>query len=355
VHTLRRSQVLLGSAIAATLLVGTTIAADASTIPAWKFAKSDGATSFTSLLPLTPHSVWGVGTRNGSLWQAQAAHWDGRAWTATPLPSPFSKPARQKTELTLVTGTATDLWAFGVAGNDTYALHRVGGKWKVARRWANSSGAQAHVFGPGDVSVITLGYHAQLWHFDGKAWALKSAPVSFPLNSSATSNSDMWAVCDGQVPVAHWDGTTWSPVQLPALPPSALGPMFRGVLAQSADDVWIVGTRNQPAKGGFDSVPLALHWDGHTWQRHDPPGLGNLYSVAPDGHGGIWVGTDAAPEHYSAGKWTRTTLPRPKRNGSFVSIWTMSPVPRTGIMWATAGIRDAHSGFTVSSALLTVG
>ncbi len=180
-HTLRRSRVLLGSAIAATLLVGTSAAAEASSIPAWKFAKSDSATTFTSLLPLTNHSVWGVGTRNGRLWQAEAEHWDGRAWTATPLPSPFSRAARQKTELTLVTGTAANLWAFGVAGNDTYALRRVGGKWTVVRKWAKSAGAQAQVFGPDDVSVITLGYQAQLWHFDGKAWSLKSAPTSFPL------------------------------------------------------------------------------------------------------------------------------------------------------------------------------
>jgi hypothetical protein len=108
----------------------------------------------------------------------------------------------------------------------------------------------------------------QRW--DGDRWLAIAGPSpGSTLNElravDASEPNDVWAVGRtssgfGEQPlVLHYDGTTWSDVELP----SEIDGVLNGVAAISPSDVWAVGAVGDPA-ASLERA-LVLHWDGTAW------------------------------------------------------------------------------------------
>jgi hypothetical protein len=269
--------------------------------------------------------VAGSQVKGHNRWEAVVFRWDGRTWERMPTP-----PTRRDALLN---------------GIEALSPRNV---WAVGRMEAAN----------GDERTLVL-------HYDGRRWARVPAPTPFlaapyPTGHyanltgvSARSPDDMWAIGNyanddiSRPFVLHWDGRTWTRVQLPAWitqpgPPRIPGAQseheFSGVDALAPDDVWVVGRRLGPTKGstavlvhhdgrtwrkvqsadyqgievlhGVEAVaakevwavgvrwvvergygfPLALRWDGSTWARIGTGGSNeDVYGVASDGDDGVWA------------------------------------------------------------------
>jgi hypothetical protein len=108
-------------------------------------------------------------------------------------------------------------------------------------------------------------------------WQLAALPATKPTSIlkdvAATDATHAWAVgTDGYNPsdqyntgvpiVLNWNGTQWSPAQLPALPWKG---GFQLVAAGSATDVWVVG--GPMSHDINDIVTIVLRYDGTTWRE----------------------------------------------------------------------------------------
>jgi hypothetical protein len=123
-----------------------------------------------------------------------------------------------------------------------------------------------------------LEFRTWVQRFDGSFWHRvdsadsEGAPAGNTLvGVSGTSPSDVWAVGDWWISgphhslTEHWNGSALTVVPTPD---SAYGESLSAVSARRANDAWAVGTGYQP---GIDYGGVALHWDGQTWSRVDVP------------------------------------------------------------------------------------
>jgi len=80
----------------------------------------------------------------------------------------------------------------------------------------------------------------------------------------------------------HFNGTAWTEVPSPALPPDLVyDGWLRGVTALGPGDVWVAGAGLANSSTG---QPVALHFDGTNWQvipSDNPPAADGVFeSVA---------------------------------------------------------------------------
>ena len=262
-------------------------------------------------------NVWAVG--NGGL----AARWDGTAWTATSTPVPGGT-------LHGVDGSAADnVWAVGSAGAATLTERWNGTSWSVVPSPDPAGGTGPHLegvktFSGADAWAVgsfssSVGPIARtlIQHWDGTAWSIVPSPnpdteVNLLTDVDGAAPDDVWAIGNlgheayGGTPrrglVAHWDGTAWSPVNVPGTTSDGTinFPTLEDVFVVSANDVWIVGRAFSWTV--FKMVPIALHWNGLTWQR-------SVLNTAPnDGAGFVGVAALSSTQVYAVGKviarWT---------------------------------------------------
>ncbi|HZM74496.1 MAG TPA: hypothetical protein VFC19_02155 [Candidatus Limnocylindrales bacterium] len=232
-------------------------------------------------------NVWAVGAREVALgggtftFGPLAEQWNGTSWSVVPTPTPSGTVS---TTLSGVkTFSATNAWAVGTA-----------------------------------VTAGTLVSKTLIQQWNGTNWKIDASPSPDPNQNLLTdidgaSADDVWAVGNlgsdgygGTVAglVLHYDGTSWSEVKVPGIVSDGTFnvPTLQDVVALSANDVWIVGR----VFSWIDLriVPLALHWNGLTWQR-------TVMSTAPnDGQGFQSVAALSATKVYAFGsviaRWTGT-------------------------------------------------
>ena len=117
----------------------------------------------------------------------------------------------------------------------------------------------AHAFGPDDVFVV--GDQGTALHFDGSEFVKHDVPTDQDLwGVWGASPDDVWAVggdgrAEGHATLLHFDGTSWSAVDQPALERPKVWAWYK-VWGAAADDVWVVGQ-----SGGL------LHFDGEAWNE----------------------------------------------------------------------------------------
>jgi hypothetical protein len=154
-------------------------------------------------------------------------------------------------------------------------------------------------------------------HWDGTAWKVVASPNPGNIPACRNSNTgnflnavagsasnDVWAVgfsftCTGAAlrPMAlHWDGNSWQVVNTPKLN-SNDNSAFNGVAALAADNVYAVGYT--PAKNGA-VLTLVEHWDGSAWSVVPTPNANHtgdvLNSITANSATDIWaVGDQVAP------------------------------------------------------------
>jgi hypothetical protein len=150
--------------------------------------------------------------------------------------------------------------------------------------------------------------------------------------------------------VEHWDGSSWSVVQVPN--PGPKGNYLNGVSASSSTDVWAVGSQLI----GSATDTLIEHWDGQTWTAtsgSNPSSISNqLLGVSALSATNVWaVGSDiddvsgafvTLTEHWDGTSWTVVSSPSPSPIGqnSLKSVVDLSPTNA----WAVGGFQTAGGG-----------
>lgn len=139
------------------------------------------------------------------------------------------------------------------------------------------------------------------------------------LSSVWGADSDNVFVVGGQSEqgtVHHFDGTSWSPMQVPSVP------ILVWVFGFGADDVYAVGEG-----GGI------IHYDGVTWTSMDSPTDADLFGVWGTSSDDLWaVGGDIAAGpmtilHSDGGGWTEVATPVLDRNSTaLLKVWGTSPI-----------------------------
>src|ERR1700680_3066367 len=226
-------------------------------------------------------------------------HFDGTSWTR--VPAPAGEPSRAGLASVTVV-SAADAWAVGSNANTPLIEHWNGSAWSIVAG-PPVGGARLHPGTAPPLYSVTALSATNVWavggmghrapnplieHWDGTAWHQVTQPVhtyaSFLISVSAASPTDIWAVggqtggTSAPVLLEHFDGTAWTEVPNPQLPAGlAYSSWLNAVTALGHGDVWVVSSAvaNQAT-----SQPLALHFDGASWQvipaQNTPAANGSL-------------------------------------------------------------------------------
>jgi hypothetical protein len=219
---------------------GTPAAPASLTGSGWQVAPSASLTAQDNVLAgvaaASATDVWAVGayypTANGPL-ATLGHHFDGKAWTAYPLPN---VGVQQNVLLGVSMPAPGKAWAVGY-------------------------------FESGRFVQSTL-----VEHFSGGTWSVVPSPNPSKTQNllygvAALSDSDVWAVGGEEdangvwhTLTEHWDGSSWTII--PAVDVGDGGNQFYAVKAIASNDVYAVG---QQAGARFPNGALIEHWDGLAW------------------------------------------------------------------------------------------
>lgn len=297
-------------------------------------------------------------------------HFDGAKWTR------LSAPSGEKgvtNGITSIGGTPSDLWATADSTVQTsqsqtsisYLLHRQHGHWGVRRFPGNTRVGSLTVFGPSDVWAFGATSRGQGFalHFNGRTWQ-RSALAIAPDTVSATSASDIWLI--GEVPTnklprprksdaiaERWNGKKWLRVAVPAVtaPPGFSAAVGGTGVAAGPGEFWTsisLGTST-----GCCELGGLLHLTNGKWHKVSVPGFVKTGGpLTLDGHGGIWLigenGNQFWLLHYQGGHWSRT--PDPKTKGGVIGATSLTWIPHTTSVWATASLDLPSDSFGFSQA-----
>jgi hypothetical protein len=242
---------------------------------------------------------------------ATAEHWQGGRWTMTPVavsPDPDT----------------TGVQMHGVAALSPASAWAVGGSYRAG------PGVEA---GRDPIGALIAHWDGTQWRTVRNPAA---AQPGAELNTvTAISATDIWAAGEqaghasgSVVPlIEHWDGTQWRVTPAPAASQPAV---IWAVSGTGAGDVWAAGAQTQPGTGNT-AVPLIEHWNGSTWSTLQLPGTGNsalaaVYAASPDD---VWAGGIFAaglPDvflHWDGSTWSTVSVPAPQGYGLNYEISAM--------------------------------
>ncbi|MGJ6968237.1 hypothetical protein ACSDR0_40650 [Streptosporangium sp. G11] len=308
-----------------------------------------GGAEMTRVVATAPGEAWAVGTDGESVGRhgGSLQRWDGRVWRSTRPPEGLWYPK-------VVSGTsATNVWIFD---RDADAWRWDGHRWSGRGRppWPRSVVVEdAVVAGPADVWVAgtqNVGTRSSpswrplpLARWSPSGWSEVSSPSPYISRLSAAAPDDLWALAGGDLGdvsvIEHWDGRRWRAVHTP---PSLSGAKveFRDVVAMSAREVWVAGSVLWP---GRRQAALLMRWDGGRWNLAGgvPAGATSFGSVAPDGHGGVWLGASNYAYddhrillHFDGRSWTYEKAPR---INNAPAVFDMAKVPGGDQVLAVGG------------------
>jgi hypothetical protein len=214
---------------------------------------------------VTPDDVWAVSSE-GSVW-----HFDGIR---------FSRAFRATYSLYTVAANGGHVWVTGAGA----VLHFDGTNWNtlpdahapaaITSLWASA---------PDDV-FIAEGYRG-VEHWDGTSWSMSLSVEEDLTHVWGSARDDVWAF--GTQEPHHFDGASWSTVPLP-LPHG-----WTGRPSGSARDLWLpFGTNiNNP-------VPIA-HWDGMSWTVATIPSpIVEVDSVSVRSANDMWINAYETVYHW---------------------------------------------------------
>lgn len=289
--------------------------------------------------------AWEVGGTQTTLYDGDATtrHWNGTSWEPV---TPAHIRARYSSFSDVDTLSTDDAWAVGDSSVEKYMYDNLierwdGTSWRVVpspnldldQNYLSAVSAD----GPDDAWAVGMANTmygqdetAVALRWDGSAWQRTALPDDIYLleDVAARTPSDVWAVGrqlidkrhSGAVAL-HWDGGAWS-VSLSLPGDDDHGFALRSVVAEASDDVWAVGgASTYHHAGGKPETPLALHWDGSSWNQVETPQVHQPQSyfadVSSDGVGGLWAVGYLYDHYYEEGsplveRWDGTTWTRTK-------------------------------------------
>ncbi len=229
-----------------------------------------------------PADVWAVGAYNPDSSVSQvldkpyAEHWNGSAWTATPVAAPSLYSTHQAAELNgaaavgpgeaWAVGDVSDLWTIA---SQTLAYHWTGAAWtrtttpdpagtSQQQPAAGRRGAQRHrrVGGrllrlPADLPSRTLERNGV-----GDGGRTEHRRIA---GSSGRRTARLDAGISG---IERFDGSRWS--ALPA-PPVISGSLYLHALAPTSSGLWTVGTVQTPYFEGYIDHSYAAVFNNGAW------------------------------------------------------------------------------------------
>ena len=267
-----------------------------------------GGNTLNAVAAFSATEAWAVGFQNENQLNGArtlAEHWDGAHWTVAPSPNPGSTPACQGANTGNVVNAVAELnranvWAVGFSFDcfsllKPMILHFDGTSWRSVRSPALGTNDNAALNGITAITsdnIYAVGYQPAengavlplAEHFDGHSWNVVTLPNAdnpgIVLTSvSADSANDVWAVGTStdqpttsiQTFVEHFDGTQWAIVPSPnPLPKAFLNQnVFSSVKAISPSDVTAVGFMLDFSLQR--ELTLIEHWDGTQWSVVDSP------------------------------------------------------------------------------------
>lgn len=252
----------------------------------WAILAEDQPGALLSVTGTAADDVWVVGADAGE--GPAVMHYDGSAWTALSIP------------------TSGDLWWVAAGAAETVWMGGAGGRVLALNRATGQ--AVEHVLDPAitvfgvwpaandDVwavggNIDAAADSAQIWHWDGSAWALASIPAEAAAALAiykvwGRSATDVYAVGTGGVGL-HWDGAAWATF--------ATG-TTRNLFTVHGTDVavWAVG--------GFASGTVVTS-SGGAWADETPALAPQLNGVNADGPAPVAVGTQGAVYMRGADGW----------------------------------------------------
>jgi hypothetical protein len=333
----------IGAALAAVaigaLAFGASASASASVKPAaspgWRqvYSKHYGAANsysgYNAVVATSKSSAWAFGGSNvaGGNDLPVAAHWNGRAWTASALPAGVSDEI-----IAASAPAANDVWAVSFDGG--WVLHWNGSKWLVAKHFkATGEITGITALSPTNVWVFGasgMGPGLGTWHYNGRSWSKWQGNAVGLQNGSALSAANIWALGGTKAPfstIMHYTGA-WHPVTASAL----AGLQFGRIAALSATNVWATAF----VAGGSQEVPYLVHFNGK-WTRYKLPWpLSPGQALASDGQGGVWLtATSSSGEIYfvhrtAKGVWSRTPIVSPGKG----VVDGLAHIPGTSSLWS---------------------
>jgi alpha-tubulin suppressor-like RCC1 family protein len=295
--------------------------------------------SFSGVYDAGRGDAWVVGTVNLSTGHTRTLieRWNGTAWTIVASPDP----------------------AGGAFGNDSLTAVSGSGPGNI---WAIGDDFQGT--GGGDIQIL-------LAHFNGTRWTAAPTPTpsghfQFGKAIDVASPTDAWAVGtdvtdlgNGGLGVAfHWDGTSWTGVEVPNLVTRGGGldaNDLTGVTIASPTDVWVSATHNN---GPIPSVPYLLHSTGGAFSAVAVPSPGGPQAHADFYNDGTFLNaiTSTAPDNvYAAGVATYNDDAKLAFVRHFNGkTWSTVPVPQVGDQGPAFGLPGEDLGDVASTRQGTV-
>ena len=292
--------------------------------PSWHVVMRAAGGNFTAMVATGKTTGWAFDATS----PPTAYQRNGGAWKRVAFPG--------KSQETVIAAGATSpgsVWAFtDRPAGGSRVLHWDGRRWSVVKTFAQQIGGAAvlrdnyiWVFGVPRFTEGGLG----AWCYNGHTWTRYGKNLA---GGSVLSARDVWAFND--TTVYHWNGRTWSGVNVTRLLPARQflnSPALTGVIALSADDVYAIGNGNRQDEGG---PVVVLRYDGRTWRKvaQGEFGYGAGQQIAADGRGGLWLpmpGPLGGPSHlvhYAAGTLTAASLPVGAR---YIYVNSIARIPGT--------------------------
>lgn len=253
----------------------------------------------------TVDDVWAVGSTrvdNVQNYNTVVFRWDGSAWSRIPSPNP--------------SGTQADFLydVVALSENDAWAVGKRGANWNLPLilRWNGTTWQNVtNSCGNGGLESIT-----------------------------AISATDIWAVGDQNI--CHYNGTTWTAASLPS---QVTGINFNGVDGVAADDIWAVGKIRSCFYPDCEVPAAAAHWNGSTWSFVQLAGenINDVVTLAPDnayivGYYQV-IGTlryETTILHWDGSAWRTIASPNPTEGGTLESIYA----PSADALWSVGSYYD---------------
>jgi hypothetical protein len=323
--------------------------------------------ALTAVASTSDTNAWAVGHSNTEPNYLGAIpvidHWNGTSWSQVATPS----TGYSTNTLTAVsTSSTSDAWAVG---------------WSEPRRYT---------------------FYPLAMQWNGTAWSVSTSfntAMSGQIADGVAdiSPTDAYAIGGGLGSAAYgivtqWNGTTWTRLTVP-VPTNDITTDFDAISADSANDVWIVGSYTatvSSTKGTFGTY--ALHWNGSSWSVVSMPAnpsgdeyqLSAVQAISPTNVWAVGQNLNSSTlasqgtliEHWNGTAWSVVPSPSPGvadyLNGvtfsSSSDVWAVGSTAATdtsdeqtltlnwnGTAWSTVSSPTASDGSDLASASTTPG
>ncbi|WP_224246710.1 CBM96 family carbohydrate-binding protein [Hyalangium gracile] len=264
----------------------------------------------------TPNDVWFVGL--------SIKHWDGSTLEWAQFPADDSN--RPDPMLGIWGTSPQDAWAVGWSGS--FSRLKPGRVWKVEGPMGYAPGrgnSFVYELWGDSPDNAWAALDEGLLHWDGAEWTWLEEVGGYRLGFYSVWGSgpnDVWASSAWST-VAHFDGTRWKYMYWDSQQQQMKeglgffgnypnGTVLYDIWGTGANDVWFVGPG------------LILHWNGTTWTEMQLPSQLNwLTSVHGSGPNDVWaVGSGGTIFHFDGVSWTDHSL---NMADYLEAVWVASP------------------------------